>query len=132
VCRDCIHWIQSAPCGMECHCCGAQIQRHLPSCRSLVGMAIGWVVCRYIVRESILARQNSTYTRTHKRSWVWIPTHTRTRRVFAIRRIPVTHPPTTILAFNIKQQFYHISKTIIIPSSSNDNFSINQHVIDKN
>jgi hypothetical protein len=38
---------------------------------------------------------------------------------------------TTILAFNIKQQFYHISKTIIIPSSSNDNFSTNQHVIDK-
>jgi hypothetical protein len=24
---DCIHWIQFAPCGMECHCCGAQIQR---------------------------------------------------------------------------------------------------------
>jgi hypothetical protein len=43
-----------------------------------------------------------------------------------------TRPPTTILSFNIKQQFYHISKTIIIPSSSNDNFSINQHVIDKN
>jgi hypothetical protein len=44
----------------------------------------------------------------------------------------VIRPPTTILAFNIKQQFYHISKTIIIPSSSNDNFSTNQHVIDKN
>ena len=37
-----------------------------------VGMAIGWVVHRYIVRESIPARQNSTHTRTHKRSWVWI------------------------------------------------------------
>ena len=29
-----IHWIQSAPCGMECHCWWAQIQRHLPSRRS--------------------------------------------------------------------------------------------------
>jgi hypothetical protein len=87
---------------------------------------------RYIVRESIPARQNSTHTRIYKRSWVWISTHIRTRRVSAIQRIPVTRLPTTILAFNIKQQFYHISKTIIIPSSSNDNFSTNQYVIDKN
>jgi hypothetical protein len=34
VCRDFINRIQSAPCGMVCHCCGAQIQRHLPSHRS--------------------------------------------------------------------------------------------------
>jgi hypothetical protein len=105
--------------------CSVAVVAHL-------GTTIGWVVHGYIVRESIPARQNSTHTRTHKRLWVWISTHTRIHRVSAIRRIPVTRPPTTILAFNIKQQFYHISKTIIIPSSSNDNFSTNQHVIDKN
>jgi hypothetical protein len=88
-----------------------------------VGMAIRWVVRRYIVRESIPVRQNSTNTRIHKRSWVWISTHT--RRVSVIRRIPVTRPPTTILAFNIKQQFYHISKSIIIPAESNDNSTPN-------
>jgi hypothetical protein len=95
-----------------------------------LGMAIGWVVYGYIVHESIPARQNSTHTRTHKRSWVWISTHT--RQISVIRRIPTTRPPTTILAFNIKQQFYHISKTIIIPQASNDNFSTKQHVMDKN
>jgi hypothetical protein len=47
-------------------------------------------------------------------------------------RYPVdTRLLTTILAFNIKKQFYHISKTIIILLSSNNNFSTNQHVIDK-
>jgi hypothetical protein len=75
-----------------------------------VGMAIGRVVHGYIVRESISVRQNSTHTRTHKRSWVWVCIHTRTRRVSAIQWIPVTRAPTTILAFNTKQQFYHISK----------------------
>jgi hypothetical protein len=35
-----------------------------------LGMAIERVVHGYIVRESIPARQNSTHTRTHKRSWV--------------------------------------------------------------
>jgi hypothetical protein len=82
-----------------------------------IGMAIGWVVRGYIVRESIPARQNSTHTRTHKRSWVWISTHTRTCWVSVIQQIPVIRPPTTILAFNIKQRFYHISKTIIIPAA---------------
>jgi hypothetical protein len=71
-----------------------------------VGMVIGRVVHGYIVRESIPARQNST----HIRSWVWICIHTRTHRVFAIQWIPVTHPLTTILALNTKQQFYYISK----------------------
>jgi hypothetical protein len=80
--------------------------------RAELGMAIGWVVRRYIVCEFIPATQNSTHTRTHKRSWVWISTHTRTRRIFAIRRIPITRPSTTILPFNIKQQFYRVSKTI--------------------
>jgi hypothetical protein len=37
---------------------------------SLVGMTIGRVVHEYIIRESIPARQNSTHTRTYKRSWV--------------------------------------------------------------
>jgi hypothetical protein len=64
----------------------------------------------YIVRESIPARQNLIYIRTHKRSWVWICIHTRTHRVSAIRWIPVTHPHITILVYNTKQQFYHISK----------------------
>jgi hypothetical protein len=95
-------------------------------------MAIRWVVHGYIVRESIPARQNITHTRTHKRSWVWISTHTRTRQVSAIWWIPITRPPTRILAFNIKQQFYHISKTIIIPVASNDHFNTKQHVMDKN
>jgi hypothetical protein len=58
------------------------------------------VVHGYIVREFIPARQNSTHTRTHKR--------TRTRRVSAIQWIPVTRPPTIILALNTKQQFYYI------------------------
>jgi hypothetical protein len=49
-----------------------------------------------------------------------------------MQRIPVTRPPTTILAFNIKQQFYHISKTIIILAAPNDNFNTKQHVMDKN
>jgi hypothetical protein len=35
-----------------------------------LGMAIGRVVHGYIVRESMPVRQNSTHTRTHKRSWV--------------------------------------------------------------
>jgi hypothetical protein len=73
-------------------------------------MAIRRVVHGYIIRESISARQNSIHTRTPKRSLVWICIHTRTRRVFAIQWIPVTRPPTTILAFNTKQQFHHISK----------------------
>ena len=50
------------------------------------------------------------YPHTHKRLWVWICIHTRTRRVSAIQWIPVTRPPTTILALNTKQQFYYISK----------------------
>jgi hypothetical protein len=48
------------------------------------------------------------------------------------RWIPVNHLPTTILAFDTKQQFYHIFKIIIIPAASNDNFSIKQYVMDKN
>jgi hypothetical protein len=68
--------------------------------RRRVGMAIGRVVHRYIVRESIPTRQNSIHTRTHKRSWVWICIHTRTSRVSAIQWIPV---PITILALNTKQ-----------------------------
>jgi hypothetical protein len=79
---------------------------------SILGMVIGWVVHEYIVRESIPARQNLTHTRIHKRSWVWICIHIRTRRVSAIGWIPVTRPSTTILAFNTKQQFYHISKKL--------------------
>jgi hypothetical protein len=78
--------------------------------RMYLGMAIERVVHRYIVPESIPVRQNSTHTRTHKRSWVWVCIHTRTHRVSAIQWILVTRPPTTILAFNTKQQFYHISK----------------------
>jgi hypothetical protein len=62
---------------------------------SALGMAIGRVVHGYTVHESIPARQNSTHIRTHKRSWVWICIHTRTRRVSAIQWIPVTRPPTT-------------------------------------
>jgi hypothetical protein len=81
-------------------------RRPLPA----VEMAIGRVVHGYIVRKSIPAIQNSTHIRTHKRSWVWICIHTRTRRVSAIQWIPVTRPPTTILALNTKQQFYYISK----------------------
>jgi hypothetical protein len=77
---------------------------------SRLGMAIGRVVHGYIVRESIPARQNLTHTRTHKRSWIWVCIHTHTRRVYAIQWIPITRPPTTILAYNTKQQFYHISK----------------------
>jgi hypothetical protein len=77
---------------------------------SSLGMAIGRVVHGYIVRKSIPVRQNSTHTRTHKSSWVWICIHTRTRRISAIQWIPVTRPPTTILALNTKQQFYYISK----------------------
>jgi hypothetical protein len=76
-------------------------------------MAIGRVVHGYIVRESIPARQNSTLTCTHKRSWVWICIHTRTRRVSTIQWIPVTRPPTTILALNTKQQFYYILKQLL-------------------
>jgi hypothetical protein len=75
-----------------------------------IGMAIGRVVHEYIVRKSIPTRQNSTHTRTHKRSWVWICIHTRTRRVSVIQWIPVTRPPTTILGLNTKHQFYYISK----------------------
>jgi hypothetical protein len=75
-------------------------------------MAIGRVVHGYIVRESIPVIQNSTLTRTYKCSWVWICIHTRTRRVSAIRRIPGTRSPTKFFAFNIKQQFYHISKSL--------------------
>jgi hypothetical protein len=67
----------------------------------VLGMAIGRVVHGYIVRESIPARQNSTHTRTHKRSWVWICIHTRTRRVSAIQWIPVTRPHYN---FSIKHQ----------------------------
>jgi hypothetical protein len=93
-------------------------------------MAIGRVVHGYIVRESIPARQNSTHNRTHKRSWVWIYIHTRTRRVSAIQWIPVTRPPTTILALNTKQQIYYISKIIIIPIALNDNFVTKQHVME--
>jgi hypothetical protein len=74
-----------------------------------IGMAIERVGHGYIVRESIPVRQNSTRTCTHKRSWVWVCIHTHTRRVSAIQWTPVT-APTTILAFNTKQQFYHISK----------------------
>jgi hypothetical protein len=66
-------------------------------------MTIGWVVRGYIVRESIPTRQNSTHIRTHKRSWLWISTHTSTHRVSAIRRIPAR-----------PLQFYH--------STSNNNF----------
>jgi hypothetical protein len=80
------------------------------SWRLQLGMAIGRVIHGYIVRESIPTRQNSTHTRTHKRSWVWICIHTRTRRVSAIQWIPITRSPTTILALNTKQQFYYISK----------------------
>jgi hypothetical protein len=83
---------------------------HRPAGGWGLGMAIGRLVHGYIVRESIPARQNSTHTRTHKRSWVWICIHTRTRWVSAIQWIPVTRPPTTILALNTKQQFYYISK----------------------
>jgi hypothetical protein len=75
-----------------------------------VGMAIGRVVYRYIVREFIPARQNLIYTCTHKRSWIWICIHTNTRQVSAIQWIPVTRSPTTILVLNTKQQFYYISK----------------------
>jgi hypothetical protein len=75
-----------------------------------VGMPIGRVVHEYIVHESISVRQNATHICTHKRSWVWICIHIRTRRVSAIQWIPVTRPPTTILALHTKQQFYYISK----------------------
>jgi hypothetical protein len=72
----------------------------------VLGMAIGRVVHRYIVRESIPARQNSTHTRTHKRSWVWICIHSRTRRVSAIQWISVTRPPTTRL-FGLRNELVH-------------------------
>jgi hypothetical protein len=43
------------------------------------------------------------------------------------------YPPAHYnFSINIKQQFYHFSKIIIIPSSLNDNFSTNQHAVDKN
>jgi hypothetical protein len=44
--------------------------------------------------------------------FVGMDIHTHTRRVSAIRWIPVIRPLTTILAFNTKQLFYHISKLL--------------------
>jgi hypothetical protein len=87
-----------------------ELKALIPKTLFWIGMAIARVVHGYIVRKSIPARQNLTHIRTHKRSWVWICIHTRNRRVSAIQWIPVTRPPTTILALNTKQQFYYISR----------------------
>jgi hypothetical protein len=98
--------------GMTSHEFSTLVPGHLRHLRLRwwLGMAIGRLLHGYIVRESVPARQNSTHTRTHKRSWVWICIHTRTRRVSAIQWIPVTRPPTTILTLNTKQQFYYSLK----------------------
>jgi hypothetical protein len=83
-------------------------------------MSIGQVAHEYIVCEFIPARQNSTHNSTHKCSWVWICIHTR-------------YPPAHY-NFSIQLQTTILShfKIIIIPATSNDNFSTKQHVMDKN
>lgn len=41
-------------------------------------------------------------------------------------------PRTKNLAFNTKQLFYYITKNIIIPATSNNNFSTKQYIMDEN